>query len=188
MIVLIGILTFIYYVLINFGIEDQNEDNFIESLSLATELSLKTNIGEAPDSQMSSFTYRISLLIVLFYGFVVFSYYEAYLGMTLIVESNKVPFENWEDVEKSDKNVLVWRGASSEAKFKDALPGSVLRKIYEEKINTVPDDKILNKVYASGSVKQILDDESIVYSTPPQYQRFDEYPCEITSANSIALK
>ena len=188
MIVLIGILTFIYYVLINFGIEDQNEDNFIESLSLATELSLKTNIGDAPDSQMSSFTYRMSLLFVLIYGFVVFSYYEAYLGMTLIVESDKVPFENWEDVEKSDKNVLVWRGASSEAKFKDALPGSVLRKIYEEKINTVPDDKILNKVYASGSVKQILDDESIVFSTPPQYQRLDEYPCEITSANSIALK
>ena len=181
-------MTIIYYVLTNTGIEDKKEDNFIASISLATELSLKTNIQDAPDSEMKSFTYKMSLLFVLFYGFVVFSYYEAYLGMTLIVESDKVPFENWEDVEKSDKNVLVWRGASSEAKFKDALPGSILRKIYEEKINTVPDNMILNKVYATGSVKQILDDESIVFSTPPQYQRLDEYPCEITSANSIALK
>ena len=188
MIFLIVILTTINYVLTKTGIEDKKEDNFITSISLATELSLKTNIQDAPDSEMKSFTYKMSLLFVLFYGFVVFSYYEAYLGMTLIVESNNSPFENWEDVDKSDKKLLVWKGASSEAKFKDALPGSVLRKIYEEKINTVPDDKILNKVYASGSLVQIQNDESVVFSTLSSYQRFEEYPCKITSPKSTILK
>ena len=188
LILLIVILTIIYFVLTKTGVEDKKEDNFIKNISLATELSLKTNIQDAPDSEMKSFTYKMSLLFVLFYGFVVFSYYEAYLGMTLIVESNNSPFENWEDVDKSDKKLLVWKGASSEAKFKDALPGSVLRKIYEEKINTVPDDKILNKVYASGSLVQIQNDKSVVFSTLSSYQRFEEYPCKITAPKSSTLK
>ena len=188
LILLIFILTIIYYVLTKTGIEDENADNFISSISLATELSLKTNIQDAPDSKMKSFTYKMSLLVVLFYGFIVFSYYEAYLAMTLILENNNSPFENWEDVDKSDKNLLVWKGASSEAKFKDALPGSVLRKIYDEKITIVPEDKILNKVHASGSLAQIQNDESVVFSTLSSYQRFEEYPCKITSPKSMTLK
>ena len=125
-----------FYILVIFGIEEPNpglknqEFAFITSLNLC----LRAFVKLAPEDILKSLTYKVILITTLALGFILFSYYEAILASTLIVESNNMPFNNWEDVVKSDKKVISWKAAPSEYYFRDAPNGSAKRQIYEEQM------------------------------------------------------
>ena len=157
------------------GIETIGHEEETTKLAFVTSLSLclRAFIKIGSNNNLNSYTYKVSLIMTLIIGFVLFSHYEAILASILIVEKENVPYESWNDVVESDKKILLWKGANSEKKFKDAPPGSLLRKIYNEK------SEFMNDIGFEGSISKIIDDDYMVYEASAPYEVSSEYPCEI---------
>ena len=113
------------------------------------------------------------------------------MNAAMNADINKIPIRSWFDVEKSNYKVLVWFGATGEAKFKytpDGKLGNSLKNIYQEKILSVPEEQRLNKIGIKGSIPQIANGDVLVWSSVNNFVRFDEYPCQITDIKSPELK
>ena len=179
---LVVLLALWFYILVVFGIEEPNpglknqEFAFVTSLNLC----LRAFVKLAPEDILKSLTYKVILITTLALGFILFSYYEAILASTLIVESNNMPFNNWEDVVKSDKKVISWKGAPSEYYFRDAPSGSAKRQIYEEQMGYM-------KSYR-GVIPGILEGDELVFEALASYEGYPEYPCQITSVDTWELR
>ena len=142
---------------------------------------LRISVKIAPDNQMKSLTYKLILVVTMIFGFVIFSHYEALLATTLIVESD-MPYNNWEDVLRSGKTVLVWETADSEMKFKVPPKGTTLRKIYDEQIDYI------NDIGHGGSIPGMINDEYLVFEALKPFEVSPEYPCQIVAADSQELR
>ena len=136
------------------------------------------------DVRMKSLPYKVTLIFTSIYGFVVLSYYEAYLGSGFIVENTNQPFQTWKDVAKSQAKILVKHDSLFERYFKDTS-NQVLKQIHEEKIATSPS---LLDVGFKESISKIKSGEFIAYDNLRAYSKFDEYPCELISTKSTELR
>ena len=187
-IVLICILTFSIYK----TARAENQNNKFYDIKYATKSSLIIYLSAitetSPDLPLQSSSYKIMLFTIMFSGYLFLTHYEAITSSSFIVESNEMPFKTWEDIALSNKKILVWKGAASESKFKDAPQGSLLRKIYDEKVYPVPHEKFIDSIGYKGSVKEIMSDKYIVYEATVPYDQFDEHPCSITSVQAEELK
>ena len=130
-------------------------------------------------------TYQILVMVVATLGFVILSYYKAQMNAALNVEVENVPISSWEDLDKSDYKILVWHGGVTESIFKNSPEGSLLQKIYQEKISTVPTKQHINFVGFNGTVSPILSDKFIAFESEESYQMLAEFPCKITKVDSI---
>ncbi len=66
---------------------------------------------------------QIGFFAVLFLGMMILIVYRAQLNAALNVRILKIPTTSWEDVLQSDKNLMIWRGSSIEAIFKNSPSG-----------------------------------------------------------------
>ena len=187
-IILVCFLTFGIY---NIGRNELEKDKYC-NIKCAAKSSLIVYLGAitktSPDLPLYSLSYRIMLLTIMFSGYLFITHYEAVTSSAFIVESEEMPFQTWEDVALSDKKILVWKGAASESKFKDAPKGTLLRKIYDEKISPVPHEKSIDNIGYKGSVEEIMSDKYIAYEAVVPYSQFEEHPCSITSNKAKELK
>ena len=110
-------------------------------------------------------TYQILVMVVATLGFVILSYYKAQMNAALNVEVENVPISSWEDLDKSDYKILVWHGGVTESIFKNSPEGSLLQKIYQEKISTVPTKQHINFIGFNGTVSPILSDKFIAFES-----------------------
>ena len=134
------------------------------------------------DSSMKSHTYKIILFSTLICGFIAFSHYETVFASILIVESENLPFETWQDIVESDKYVMVPKGTSLYDMFEDAPEGSAMKKILDN-------DKVKDlKVYGyKGSIPFILDDTHFAFDDIDLYKEFKEFPCQISALKTDEL-
>ena len=130
-------------------------------------------------------TYQILGMVVATLGFVILSYYKAQMNAALNVEVENVPISSWEDLDKSDYKILVWHGGVTESIFKNSPKGSLLQKIFKEKISTVPTEQQINYVGIIGTVSPILSDKFVAFESEESYQMLAEFPCEINKVDSI---
>ena len=178
-------LMILFQVLSKTGIESEEDfKGFWGHLTLALEHSLKTSTMLSVNVKMKSLTYKITLIFISIYGFVVLSYYEAYLGSGFIVKNTNQPYQTWNDVAESEMNLLVKHDSLFERYFKDSS-NEVLRGIYEDKIATSPS---LVDVGFKESISMIKSGQFIAYDNLRAYSKFDEYPCQIVSSKSIELR
>ena len=63
--------------------------------------------------------------------------------------------------------------------------GSLLRKVYEEKVAGVPEERHLNNIGYGGSIPYILQDSSIAFIEYEPYLKMDEWPCQITNIKEM---
>ncbi len=81
---------------------------------------------------------------------------KAFLTTTKI----QLPFESYADILKSDFDVMTFKSSANEDYFKNAPSGSILRKIYEDKIAHYPG---VWQLGIEESVRRILKKE-VIYS------------------------
>ena len=169
--------------MLNHGIETIDHEEKKVKLAFVTSLSLclRAFIKIGSENNLKSYTYKVSLIMTLIIGFVLFSHYEAILASILIVEKDNIPYNSWSDVVESNKKILLWKGANSEKKFKDAPPGSLLQKIYNEK------SEYMNDLGFEGSISKIIDDDYMVFEASTPYEVSSEYPCEIRSVKARSI-
>ena len=101
-----------------YGVLKTNQ-GYLSNFNLALEQSLKTALKISIDTENSSRTYKVLLIVMSVYGFVMITHYEVYLGSTLIVEKFEDTFKSWSDVATSDVKILTWHGGMIE-KFKNS--------------------------------------------------------------------
>ena len=78
------------------------------------------------------------------------------------------------------------KGSSDEDKFKHAPNGRLLKKIYDDKITTVPDEEQIGAIGFEGSIHKLMSGDSyVVYRSLEAYERSTHYPCDITTIKSI---
>ena len=185
---LIFTITFILYVLAQNGIENPSENQLksIFAFSKALNICLRAFIGKGSNTGLKSQTYKFILFCMTTLGFVVLCHYRAQMNAALNVDIKTFPINSWEEVEKSNYKVLLVKGSSDEDKFKLAPNGSLLKKIYDEKIATVPDEEQIRAIGFTGSIHKLMSGDSyIVYRSLEAYERSTYYPCNITTIKSI---
>ena len=177
-------LTICFFMLFCFGIEAKYSDvsKLKHSFMTSLDICLRTSVKIAPNNQLTSLTNKMILFTTMMFGFIVFSHYEALLATTLIVEADNMPYKNWDDVLHSGKKVLVWEAAVSELKFKAPPEKTTLRKIFNNKIG------YMNDLGFQGSIPGVVKDEYVVFESLKGYELYPEYPCQITSADSLELR
>ena len=152
------------------------------SIVRAIDVCLRTSVTIAPEYEMTSLTYKVIIISVMMFGFIVFRHYEALLATTLIIEFDNMPYQTWSDVLQSGKKILVWETANSEKKFSVPSNGSILRTIYDKQIGFMDD------IGYERSIPGIVDGQYAVFESLTPYELAPEYPCQIVAANSHELR
>lgn len=156
------------------------------AIASSIDLCLKALVKMAPDSELKSVTYKLMLMYTLIFGFVVFSHYEAIFASTLIVKSNSQKFNSWEDVAKSDEDLIIIRGSSTENTFRSARPNSALNDIYHEKIKN--HDKNLASLGLDDTISEVKTGKFLAYTSFDYFTSSTEYPCKVTDVRSVELE
>ena len=186
--ILLVTFSMMFYFLGIFGVEKKIDKNKLSAISTSLDLCLRCFVKMAPENEMKSYTYKIILFITLICGMITFTHYECIFASTLIVESNEIPFQAWEEVLESDANLLIWKGGSFESLLKDSPSGSTLRRIYEEKIEPLTPEESVNHLGYGGTIPLILSGNYFTFESVASYEQFEEYPCEIISLKTSNLK
>ena len=183
------ILTGIFLCLLSNGIEKtppgQSETMF--AFESALNLKLRSIISMKLNSGFESLTYRILVFILMIFGFVILSYYKAQMNAALNVDNNQIPFDSWDDVEKSGYKILVYKGGMPEEKFLFAHNSSNLRRIYQKQIKSVPTSIQLQNIKTKGSIPYLMTEDYMAYSPVIPYTIYPEFPCSITNIDSPQL-
>ena len=124
--------------------------------------------------------FKILIFSLMVLGFILLCYYKAQMNAALNVVVDNMPIKSWKDVYNSHYKLLVWFGTVNSQLFSNAPKGSVLHKIYVEKILTVSEDRYLNNIGYTKSVPFILNGEYLVYEELMPYLSSNDYPCGIT--------
>jgi hypothetical protein len=112
-------------------------------------------------------------------------YYRAQLNASLNVKIINLPIKSWEDLAKSDFNVLIYKEAYGESFFKDADSGEVLRQIYDNQIAPLPTEQHINGLGYFGAISKILDGSSVIVGELEVYELAGEYPCQIIDVKPL---
>ena len=155
------------------------------SFSVALNMIFRSLINKSIECKLKSWTYKILLLNVMTLGFIILTYYKAQMNAALNSGVEDAPLYSWKDILDSNYGLLVNVGSSSEAKFKHALNGSVLKMIYESKI---PHERQLQNLEMEKTLQLLLNGEYLVYKAIEPYKRLQEYPCEIYDLKSPELR
>ena len=187
------LLIFVFFLAIHVLIAFQNDKNTSETrigFAMQTALDICCHAYLNKPNRQRKFmktkrTYQILVMVVAILGFVILSYYKAQMNASLNVEVENIPISSWEDLDKSYYKILVWHGGVTESIFKNSPEGSLLQKIFKEKISTVPTEQHINYVGINGTVSPILSDKFVAFESEESYQMLSEFPCKITKVDSI---
>ena len=158
------------------------------SFSIALNMIFRSLINKSIECKLKSWTYRILLFNVMTLGFIILTYYKAQMNAALNSSVEDAPLNSWKDILDSKYGLLVNVGSSSEAKFKHALNGSVLKMIHESKISKIPLERQLQNLETEKTLQLLLNGEYLVFKAIEPYQRLQEYPCEIYDLKSPELR
>ena len=180
--------TFVIYILVSLAIErkSKNQSEFIFVITSALDICLRAFICKQPTPGLKSQTFKCIVLIMMTLGFVVLTYYRAQMNAALNVDSNIFPINTWKEVDKSNYKILLQKGTTDEDKFKLASNGSILKKIYDEKIVPIPNHEQVSTIGFNGSIHKIMSGNDYIATGPIEaYQRSAYYPCNITDIKSL---
>ena len=174
---------FILYVSLKFGIEKSSKEKQLQSVfvfMVAINICLRALINKPTNITLTSQTSKLMIVVLMTFCFVILSYYRAQMNAALNVDLHIFPINSWEEVDKSNYIVLAQKSSVAEDKFKYAPNGTVLKKIYYEKISSVSDNELIGAVGFEKSIHTIMNGDShIVYESLELYERSPDYPCNI---------
>ena len=186
--VLLILFGFILSVLKTFGIEriEPRHSHFQFALIYSVNICLKAIINKASTTKLQSNTYKMMLTTLMTLSLVVMSYYRAQMNAALNSQVDNIGINSWQDVLESDYKFIFRDGDYAEGIFKYAHKGSVLNKIYQEKIVNVPTENNLQNIGSEGAIFLLLSkDNYLVLDQEEPYLEFEEYPCQITKVNIL---
>ncbi len=116
----------------------------------------------------------------------VMCYYRAAMNSVLTAKTFTLPINAFEDLLKTDQELIVARGLFSETFFSFAPRGSILNQIYEEKLMDSRRIQDFENGY-DDIVKEIVDNNAIYFYTLDEVVGKEEYPCKITEVKKLRL-
>ncbi len=81
---------------------------------------------------------RLALFVLVLMGFLILTTYQAVMKAFLQMSDKTLPFESYAEILESNLDVVTFKGSADEDYFKGAPEGSILRRIYDEKISHYP--------------------------------------------------
>ena len=181
---LLVILSTVMYTILRCQEIESNQASFFIALNMI----LRSLINKSVEFKWKSWTCKIFLLNLMTLGFIILTYYKAQMNAALNSNVEEAPVNSWKDIHYSKYELLVSIGSSSEAKFKYAMNGSILKMIHESKILKVPVEKQLQNMNREETLQLLLNGEHLVFAAIEPYKRLQEYPCEIHDLKSTELR
>ncbi len=89
----------------------------------------------APALKPSQHSTRVALFCLTIMTFVILSNYRAIMNAFLTARELKLPFNSYEEILDSDLDAITFKESSNEEYFKSAPKGSILRRMFDEKIS-----------------------------------------------------
>ena len=141
----------------------------------------KAIISMGTTIKKSSISTKIGSFATLLSCMLIFIHYRAQMNAALNVKITNLPVNSWEDIYSSKTPVLTSLGGTNENYFSSSPKGSILRKIYDEIITQIDQDKHLSGADKHLKGKEgLLKDRSVVFYNEQTYMSMPEYPCEFT--------
>ena len=101
------------------------------------------------------------------------------MNAALNVEVDNMPIQSWQDLYQSQYQILTVPGTFPYSKFTNAPEGSLMNKIYKEKVKTVPRHKQLGAITFEESVSVLLNEKYVAYYEMDSFTSYEEYSCQI---------
>lgn len=134
----------------------------------------------------SSISTKIGSFATLLSCMLIFIHYRAQMNAALNVKITNLPVNSWEDIYSSKTPVLTSLGGTNENYFSSAPKGSILRKIYDDIITQIDQDKHLSGTDKHLKGKEgLLEGRSVVFYNEQSYMSMPEYPCEFTDIPAL---
>ena len=86
----------------------------------------------------------------------------------------------------SQYQILTVPGTFPYSKFKNAPEGSLMNKIYNEKVKTAPSHKQLGAITFEESVSVLLNEKYVAYYEMDSFTSCEEYPCQIVDLKYLS--
>ena len=150
-----------------------------ESLQQGSDIVLRSLIAKRQCSEPQIWSYKISFIIIVLAGYVIFTMYRAALVAFLAAEEDNPPIGNLKELVNSDYSLALRKGTIMDARFSNAVTGSDEYQVNKnEKIVkfTEPLDKILDLMVGNDpkASNKILFD---IYET---VRTSEHYPCRLS--------
>ena len=134
----------------------------------------------------SSISTKIGSFATLLSCMLIFIHYRAQMNAALNVKITNLPVNSWEDIYSSKTPVLTSLGGTNENYFSSAHKGSILRKIYDDILTQIDQDKHLSGTDKHLKGKEgLLKGRSVVFYNEQSYMSMSEYPCEFTDIPAL---
>ena len=165
---------------------NQSRTRFV--IQTSVNLILRSFFNMKSNLKLKSQTYKIILFVLMTFGFIVLSNYKAQLNAALNVYVDNIPFKTWNDIARSDYQILIYANSNYEEKFMNSKDDSILKNIYNEKVKSVPPEMQLQNIkHLEDQVHIIKNGKYMIYSTAADYTHLSDYPCNITLIKSPEL-
>ncbi len=119
----------------------------------------------------------------MFLAMLLFFYYRATMNAFLNAKIISMPINSYEEVLKSNMELLVYSGYITETMFKLSPPGSLFNDIYLKKLK---DKKRMDDYEGiDGSIQRVIDGDAIIFSSLDPFYKKPDYPCDIVEVKAL---
>lgn len=151
-------------------------------------LILRVFINIKSNLELKSQTYKTLVFVLMTFGFILLSNYKAQLNAALNVYIDKIPFKTWYDIANSDYKILVYADGAGEEIFIYSKNDSILHRIYNEKVKSVPLELQLQNIKSIEDQADVIKNgKYMIFTASSDFTDFPDFPCKITQIKSPEL-
>ena len=158
-----------------------------ESLQKGSDIVLRSLIAKRQCSEPQIWSYRISFIVIVLAGYVIFTMYRAALVAFLAAEEDNPPIRNLKELVNSDYSLALREGTIMDARFSNAISGSDEYQVNKnEKILkfSEPLDKILDLMVKNESKASNI----ILFDIYETIRTSEHYPCRLSQITGSSRK
>ena len=158
-----------------------------ESLQQGSDIVLRSLIAKRQCSEPQIWSYKISFIIIVLAGYVIFTMYRAALVAFLAAEEDNPPIGNLKELVNSDYSLALRKGTIMDARFSNAVTGSDEYQVNKnEKIVkfTEPLDKILDLMVGNDPKAS----NTILFDIYETVRTSEHYPCRLSQITGSSRK
>ena len=150
-----------------------------ESLQKGSDIVLRSLIAKRQCSEPQTWSYKISFIIIVLTGYVIFTMYRAALVAFLAAEEDNPPIGNLKELVNSDYSLALRKGTIMDARFSNAIAGSDEYQVNKNK-KVVKFSETLDKILDLMVGNDPKASNIILFDIYETIRASEHYPCRLS--------
>ena len=156
-------------------------DKVFDMLQKGLDFALRSLVAMGQSSKPMICSYKIAFLVLVVFGFIVFTMYQAALVAFLTTEEDKPPLRNLKELLNSDYNLAIRAGGTMESIFSNSAPQSDEYQLNEKgKIERFQGTDNIMRLVDSMVEIDAQSSNTILFFTYETIKKNVHYPCKLS--------